>query len=858
MFSPASHFNIKKTYSRIVAMAFIFSLVFQPLLLLAEESLTPAPEGQTGDGGIIVTGDAVALTDAGSTVNTNEVSNGGGGTSETQNNTENTGESTSLNTNATNEATVENTVTTSATTGENTVTGDDGLIVTGDAYAGANVFNLVNTNIIDSYTLFFLLNYFFGLEGNIDLRDFQNASTSSSFPSCGSGECSLLSDGTSATVSVSSTASISNTLVVRAQTGENEAGDNGLIATGDAYAGANVINVANTNIVNSNYLLFTLNNFGDWGGDLVLPNSDFFTNFFFRGQGSTPAHTDISSDNSASVENNVSTNADTGNNIAEEGLIVTGNASSGTNVFNQVNSNLVGGSTLRLLVRIHGNWLGNVFNAPPGVSWRETATGVELFGLGEENGNGNSSPFSSLSNLNLNTQNTASISNDVGVYALTGDNKTSGGGETYTGNAYAAANIINVANSNVIGQNWILAILNIFGDWSGSISFGQPDLWIGTQVTTPEKNFFGPGEYVRYNYTIVNRGDATASGVRIQNTFDRRGFMAFEPGYTAENSDTGQTFWNIPDISAGGIVRVSYNARVLGVPFRETSITSTVVVSSTETDADMKDNKEAVTITARDYVPGGSGERITLTPDPELVITKTNDVFFPTAGTTTVNYRIFIKNKGGIAHYATLVDTLKNEAGDILKEQKWKLGNVYPNEEIEVTYTSIFNGKTPPGVYTNEAQVKAIGRHPSLTAFYGYVANSNIATSSVTIIPQFAWASEIIEAPGVAAATTTPATVTSSTGRFIDPTPSSNKTDQLIISEIPLSVPFSPLLSKVLAFRDSIKSKGGEGQLTAVFYAFRFPEVAEDFFLLLAALILSFVISNLLSRTHLRNAFTSF
>ncbi|MEK7180070.1 MAG: hypothetical protein AAB706_01220 [Patescibacteria group bacterium] len=868
MFFPDLHFNTRNIIGRILSAAFVFSLVFQPLLLLAEESQTPTSEVQTGDGGVVVTGDAVALTDAGSTVNTNEVNQAGTETPETQNNTENTAESSSLNTNLTNEATVENTATTSATTGENTATGDNGAIITGDAYAGANVFNLVNTNIIDSYTLFFLLNYFFGLEGNIDLRDFQNASTSPSFPSCGNGEC-LATSGSSSEISAQNTASISNTLVVRANTGENETGEDGLIATGNAYAGANVINVANTNIVNSNYLLFTLNNFGGWGGDLVLPNGDFFTNFFFRGNGSTPANTDISIDNSASIENNVSTDANTGNNEAEGGLIVTGDASSGANVFNQVNSNLFGGSKLHILVRIHGNWLGNVFNAPPGVSWRETATGVELFGLPEENGTDSS--FSPLSNFKLNAQNTASISNNVGVYALTGDNKTSGG-ETYTGNAYAAANIINVANSNVIGQNWILAILNIFGDWSGNVSFGQPDLWIGTQVTVPEKNFFGVGETVRYNYTIANRGDATASGVTIQNTFDRKEFMAFENGYNFQNPDTGQTSWNIPDIPAGGIVRVSYNARVLGVPFKDTSITSNVVVSSTETDADVKDNREKITITAHDYVPGWNGVKVTLTPDPKLIVTKTNDVFFPTAGTTTANYRIFIKNKGGIAHHAVLVDTLKNEAGDILKEQEWELGDVYPNEEIEVTYTSIFSGKTPPGVYTNEAQVKAVGRHPSLTAFYGYVADSNIATSSITIIPPYPWASEITEAPEKVA-TTTPSTVTSSTGRFINPEPSSEIISNPVISEMPPYIPFSPLLSKVLAFRDSVESThtgGGQarlpspaaqaagGQGASAFSALGLPSETKDFFLLLVALFLSFIISNLLSRTRLRNAFTSF
>lgn len=857
----ALHSNKKMTQSfsaRILAAAFAFSLAFQPLLLLAEETATTT----------IATDTAIAETALENVVNTNEVQTSSSTPQQIEEVSEpieedvpaeeETASSTpvSLDISLESEAEVSNEATTTADTGNNETAGDDSAIETGDAYAGANVLNVVNTNIINSYGLFYLLNTFFGISGNIDVRDFENASTTS-LGSCDTG-CSAQLTPSSETISASSTASISNSVLVRANTGENSTGGDGTIDTGNAYAGANIINVANTNIIDSNYLLFTFNNFGGWNGDLVLPNADFFTNFFFGGKGNIPASTTLSVDNSANVVNAVSAEANTGENEGGEGVIETGNAVGDTNIFNQINSSLIGGSTLRILVRVHGNWLGSVFNAPEGLQWQQNGDAVEIFGL--PTGEGAGSPWGGFSNLSMNSTNNASINNDVSVVALTGENQIGGEGNIQTGNAYAGVNIVNVANTNVIGQNWIFAILNIFGDWSGNISFGQPDLWVGTQVITPEKNFFGPGEEVLYRYTIVNRGDANASGVRLTHTFDEGRFIAFGEGYNYIEPQKGITAWDIGDIPAGGAVELTYVAKISPeIPFKDTEIVSTIGVSATETDGNNQDNTDVIAINATNYVPGGEGiHNLVFTPDPKLVVTKVNDVLLPTASTTTVNYKITIKNEGGIAHHAILVDTLKNEDGDVLNEQQWELGDVYPNEKIEVTYTSVFSKNTPPGVYTNYAQVHSIGRHPSINPLYGMVFDSNIAQSSNTFLD----VRESAPQETVKEAATSTPSIVSSTGREIDPTPVIEQRDTTIISQtplsVPLSIPLSPLLSKVLAFKDSIQKNGG-GQTAVAFYAFHIPQGVRDIFLLLFGLLISSLISNyLLSRTRLRNAFTSF
>src|SRR5690606_19371843 len=93
--------------------------------------------------------------------------------------------------------------------------------------------------------------------------------------------CSLIScQGEQVTVNIDNNASIDNEVLITANSGGNTISDtdNGVIETGNAYAGLNLINVANTNLIDSNYLLVTLNAFQDVNGDIVFPSlSQFFS-----------------------------------------------------------------------------------------------------------------------------------------------------------------------------------------------------------------------------------------------------------------------------------------------------------------------------------------------------------------------------------------------------------------------------------------------------------------------------------------------------------------------------------------------------------------------------------------------------
>ncbi|HEX9721790.1 MAG TPA: hypothetical protein VGA53_00850 [Candidatus Paceibacterota bacterium] len=679
-----------------------------------------------------------------------ECASGGSGDTEIENN--NTAE-------AGNEADIQ------ANTGDNEASGNNGssTIDTGDAVAVLDLFNLINTNIIDSNGLFVLLSNLQAQLLDMDLRDWMPYLKEYN-PECGE-SCYSLHD---LEILNQNLANITNNVNVTANTGGNEASDNsgeGNITTGDAYAAANIINIANTNIIDSNYLLFIANNFGNFFGDIVFPNASSFFTSMFSSPSQVYSEVEINNTNTASISNNVAASAETGENEANgngNSVIQTGDANSAANVFNQANMNLFGGNSFVALIRVSGDWSGNVFGLPEGIAWQQTPNGIMLYSddltfepesAGQENvscgdcekeegakgksgGKGSKEEHSELSVTNTNN---ATINNNVQVFALTGDNEANGngkGGKIETGNAQAIANVVNVANTNVIGANWLFAMFNILGDFEGNISFGRPNLWIGQRAEIPNDPAL-PGDPVTYYLTIVNNGDIPAHNVTVTSIFDHPLF-AFGSSAHQHTSPNEQEFvWDIGTLNPGAGMEISFSGNIKSdIPFGTFAFTNTSSVQATESDDDAKDNSDAVELLVHNEEPastgggggtsggsggsgGGSGSGGSATTantssqndssnKPNLKVTKTyaheGDVY----PGNEVDYTVVIMNDGGGSAYdAFLVDVLESEDGEVVHEEEWDLGEVFPDEEIIITYSVVFESDAKPGLYYNEAWVDA-------------------------------------------------------------------------------------------------------------------------------------------------------
>ena len=647
-----------------------------------------------------------------------------------------------------NDAIIENTATSTAQTGENNSSGNNGdsLIVTGNAVSSVSIANTVNTNIINSEGFLMFLDSF---SGELDLRNLaywdlleqdQNEVLNND---CNLDSCynlNLLSDN-------NNSANIVNNVVVEASTGGNNASDNNnsAILTGNAYASANVVNVANTNIIDSNYLLITANNFGNLSGDIIFPSAAEFSRLFFGGVGNTVSNLTVSNNNTAVIENNVNANAVSGGNSASgnsgESFIMTGDAGASSNVINQINQNVTNFGSFSLLLRVHGHWSGSVYAPPEELMWNETANGVEIYNNNSISGSGGST--SVIGELNVQNDNNATITNNIDVYALTGENHADGNeghAGVLSGEAYASANVVNVANTNIIGQNWTMAIINIFGDWNGNVSFGQPDLWIGGQVDTRGITYPEVGGMVDYHYTIVNNSDTLAMNVRVTDKMSK--YVTFNQSVTSGRTEGGNVVWDIGDLDSGKSIEVEYTAYVNGsLPAANTLIENIIMVASDGTDANIEDNTDIIVFRGYrrpPYLSSWSEQQNTLgaveiTPDPILSITKTNNATTTLFASTTVDYTIIVQNDGGEAYDAILFDTLIDNGDNVIYEQYWNLDTIYPDEEITIEYSIVYDENTIPGIYTNHAQVEAIAGNPSLEPAFGRIILSSLSTSSIEI-----------------------------------------------------------------------------------------------------------------------------
>ncbi len=621
-----------------------------------------------------------------------------------------------------NTATTTSTVVSDASTGGNSATSTDNTgitaIQTGDAIATADVVNVVNVNLFNSDALVAFLD-------NLSAGDTTINLDSSAFDHDGSIGCS----GCATQISATDTASISNTAVARASTGDNSvSGGDAAISTGNAYAAANVATLANVTLVDSHYVMLVLNNFGSWAGNLVLPGVSFWDSFLnpsvpTGNAGVSSGSTDVSVTNAADVTTNASTSAQTGNNVASStdgaSAIQTGSAMSTTNTVNDVNRTHVGGATVDIIFHIFGNWSGHALNLPPGFTAIQTPDGLEIVAS-----NAGSSAVNQGA-LALSAANNAFVQNNLSASASTGGNSASGtNAGISTGNAYAAANSITAANVTSISHNWLAAIVNIFGDWDGDVTFGAPDLWVGIRADMPD-GAVGPGNHIVYHYTVKNMGDAAAHHAHLSRTI----------GSDVINTDQ-EGSWDLGALAPGDTREISETVTVdQSVGFKgQQSVSNTVQVSEDETDAHTNNNTDVISLVVGfpTYVGGGSG---TPGPLPHFVITKTSNATTTLAASSTVDYVIHLLNDGGQANHAIVTDQITDQNGAVIHAENWDLGIVKAHEDITLAYTAFFSASSTPGVYRNSAQVTSVDNQFDSSA----VASTSItiAGSAASVLPSF-------------------------------------------------------------------------------------------------------------------------
>ena len=391
-----------------------------------------------------------------------------------------------------------------------------GIVLSGESDLGLDVITLANTNIFGSQTIQVeTLNVFENYSGNIAFSQGVSPELSQVFASA-SNENTGADSKNSASVEVDQNleihnkniALLENKVELNVVSGQNEASGNsgsGATSTSDVNVAFNMVNFLNANVTSSNWWFSSLNVFGDWDGDIVLPQmiaqGDNLTINAESENEETGADSennssaeainsfDVDNKNEAAITNNVELNAQTGDNKTSfntgTGSGEFGETDSETNTINLTNINVTGDSWWLVIVNTFGSWRGTAIGSPSDmeISAGKNAVILSPANSGIEARNSSTGPDSDNNasvkinhSTNIENDNEATINNDVVINATTGENETkhnTGHGYVDTGDIKAAANLINIANSNMTVSNWLLAVINVFGDWTGNIKFPE-------------------------------------------------------------------------------------------------------------------------------------------------------------------------------------------------------------------------------------------------------------------------------------------------------------------------------------------------------------------------------------------------
>lgn len=399
---------------------------------------------------------------------------------------------------------------------------------TGEGTAWANLINLLNTNVVGSNFEILFLDIKGNNTGEIDLNEIWqeliNAQVTESIIINGGEQSSNL----NLIIRNFNLASLENNVNVCVVTGQNAVNDNGgnvAVNTGDATALANVNNFVNTNIIGTKFFFGVVNILDPYGGNIILPRPENFAGI--EESVNNGQKTEVNNLNSAGLDNNINTLADSGNNSIEgnvENKTNTGNATAISNNYTVANMDYWKNNWFFLWLNNMGNWNGKTLGWSDPAAVEESDTKTQQFQIGTNQSENSaeelavfteatttSTPLTSIENINV-----ADIKNEINTQAISGQNEVTGnegGVDVFTGNSIAISNLVNFVNLNIISSRWFMGMINVMAKWSGNIVFAYPDLTVDLTANREEVN---AGDKINYTLTYKNQGYDEAKSAVVE------------------------------------------------------------------------------------------------------------------------------------------------------------------------------------------------------------------------------------------------------------------------------------------------------------------------------------------------------
>jgi hypothetical protein len=595
-------------------------------------------------------------------------------------------------------------------------------IESGDANATTNILNTVNINAIGNNILNYTENITNDFNGDINLLDKFNSLLEDSQDS---GDQAASANGaTLVNVENNNDAIVQSTGLAVADTGNNIAsgaeGD-AVVDSGDADANVNIVNFVNQNIVGNNWLFATINVFGNWLGDLIVPGDGLLS--VPSGGGALIA--DVFNSNTADMKNSAIADAETGNNVAEgnsgDASVISGDATSSANVKSIVNTNIVKNNFFFLMINNMGSWTGKVLNWDKENGSYDTIFSYDFDEL-ENASQGLVSWIYSVTN-----RNTAQVENNATAIANTGNNLASGndGSAAVTsGNASAQANIVNFINMNIVGNNWMFGIVNVLGSWQGNVEFAYPDLSVSLSGNATKVK---KGESFAYQVLVKNNGKADCEGVQVALA------LPDEVASSDENS------WTIESLKVGEEESFLVNVAVSNdLPPSVVTLESQTEVATETKEVELANNSAKNQIEVYSDGANESGGSETVPAETQKVL---NGSLLVSRSASKKKIKvgeilkqtIEVENTGEeVLNSVQIGDRLKNKKGGV-SDYDWEVDRLDPGEKAVITYRLMVNPGAPTGTYESFASAHGVdgngqnvtGNESKLAFGVGSVENEN-------------------------------------------------------------------------------------------------------------------------------------
>jgi len=502
-------------------------------------------------------------------------------------------------------------------------------VITGDATTVTDVINVVNTEITNS-------------EVQIEIKDWSE----------GQEDLDLNLNDKSLTINNKSekgSVEIVNQIETIADTGNN-LGET--VETGTASAVTNITNVVNTEIIDSEVVLETINILGSQSGDLILPRPEKYI------QTAPPSEITLAS-SSAGITNNLFASA----NSDENSVAI-------INSTNIINASVSATKLFSLTINNGGGWTGNVYGWETPGAKTVPILGSQVFQVEKLNTGNNQTTVEDRSNQ-------VSIANNATAIANTSNNS---GNEVKTGDARAIVNVLNVANTSFINSKVWIGTVNILGNWTGNAIFAYPDL---TTELVRINDF-------SYNLIYKNIGYDLANNCKIS--------LELPNGWSSDSKT-----WDLGTLAAGQTGNILVSVRQDNIPGIYKVISN---IETTDPENNINNNKSEININIEQPRPDPR--------QPILETRETNNVGQFVYPGDIVTFEIKINNKSDVpATNSVLIQKLDgNETKifigtiDAFKEGKVNFGIKVPDNTPAGKYLTLtlISGQAPNGnwVSSNE------------------------------------------------------------------------------------------------------------------------------------------------------------